>query len=105
MESEQSHNDHTVSLLAYSYTLCGTKYRYAHSKVSLTSPTHLREHIKGRVVSLSGNDNDRKYFWVSEGEWWSGFKVKLMFLSSAYGVDVSENLTIDNALSKCIIYD
>ena len=33
-------------LLAYSYTRCGTKYRYAHSTVSLTSPTHLREHIK-----------------------------------------------------------
>ena len=54
-ESEQNHDDHTVSLLVYSYTLCGTKtkYRYAHSNVWLTSPTHLREHFKGHIHSVA----------------------------------------------------
>jgi len=46
MESELYH-DRTVSLLAYSYTLFSTKYRYARTKVLLTIPTHLREHYKG----------------------------------------------------------
>jgi len=34
--------------------------------------------------------------------WLSG---KLMFLSSADGLDVSDNLTPDNIVSKYIIYD
>jgi len=48
MESEQSHDHHSAptSVLVHSNTLCGNKYRYAHTKISLTSPTHCTMKLK-----------------------------------------------------------
>ena len=103
MESEPNHDGHTVPQLAHSHVLCSSKYRYAHTKVSLTSPTHLREHIKGHIHSVatimttntSGclkTNGDLALRWVNVSV-------------PADGVDVSDNLTIDNIVSKYIFYD